>query len=304
MRIVKKIAVCWIVLLVLLINGRNVFAQQDALYTQYMDNLLVFNPGYAGANETGNALLVAREQWTSFDGAPSTRSFSYNTSIENKNVGIGFSVLSDKIGPIKQTGFYVDYSYFIKVSEDFKLGMGIKAGLSFYRANLSDLVTIDPDPIFDNDIYENSLPNVGVGFYLFSDKTYVGLSVPRLIKNTITRNDIATVYVDKQELHLYLVGGHQFELNEDFQLKASTMLRWVKNAPVSFEITGLFGFREVFWAGAMYRYDAAYAIITQLKPTPKMTIGYSYDITITDLNGYNNGAHEILFSYDIDLFNR
>lgn len=304
MRMAKKIAGFLIVLLVVIISGRNAFAQQDPLYTQYMDNLLVINPGYAGSNEIGNALLVARSQWVSFDGAPSTRSFSYNTSIENKDVGIGISVLSDKIGPTKQTGFYLDYSYFLKVSEDFKLGLGLKAGVSFYRANLTDLITIVPDPIFDNDIYENFLPNIGVGFFLFSDKSYVGLSVPRLIENKITREDVTTEHVNTQKMHLYLVGGHQFNLNNDFQLKPSVMLKWVRNAPVSLDINALFGFKEKFWVGGMYRFDAAYGIIAQFKPTTKMTIGYSYDITISDFRGYNNGSHEIMFGYDIDFFNR
>ena len=293
-----------IVLLMIVISWKNAFAQQDPLYTQYMDNMLVINPGYAGSNEVGHALFVARSQWVSFDGAPATRSFSYNTSIENKNVGIGLSVMSDKIGPMKQTGFYFDYSYFLQVSNKFKLGMGLKGGVSFYRANLSDLITIDPDPIFDNDIYENFLPNVGVGFYLFSDDSYIGISVPRLIENKITREDVSTEYVNTQKLHLYVVGGHTFDLSSDFQLKPSTMLKWVSNAPVSFDINALFGFREQFWLGAMYRFDAAYGVIAQFNPTPKMTIGYSYDITISDLNGFDKGSHEIMFSYDIDFFNR
>lgn len=304
MRLIKKIIFRGLIVLVIVLGTTKLYAQQDPMYTQYMDNLLVINPGFAGSKEVGNALLVARNQWVSVDGAPSTRSFSYNTPIKNKNIGIGLSVLSDKIGPLKQTGFYFDYSYFIKVSDEFKLGMGLKAGVSFYRANLTDLITIDPDPTFDNDIYENFLPNVGVGFFLFSDKSYVGLSVPRLIENKITREDVTTEYVNTQKMHLYLVGGHQFDLSKDFQLKPSAMLKWVSNAPVSFDINALFGFKERFWVGAMYRFDAAYGIIAQFKPSAKMTIGYSYDITISNLNAFNNGSHEIMFSYDLDLFNR
>lgn len=304
MKIAKKIAAFWVVLLLVVISIQNVYAQQDPLYTQYMDNLLVVNPGYAGSKGKGNALLVARSQWTSFDGAPSTRSFAYNFPIKDNKVGIGFSVLSDKIGPQKHTGVYIDYSYFLQVSEDFRLGMGLKPGVSFYRANLTDLITIDPnDPIFDNDIYENFLPNVGVGFYLYSNDTYFGLSVPRLIENKITRDDVSTEYVNTQKMHLYLLGGHTFDLNEEFQLKPSAMLKWVRNAPVSFDITALAGFKEKFWLGAMYRFDAAYGIIAQFKPSTRMTIGYSYDITISDLKAYNNGSHEIMFSYDIEFFN-
>ncbi len=274
------------------------------MYTQYMDNLLVINPAYAGSREIGNALLVARNQWVSFDGAPTTRSFAYNTSFEKKKVGFGFSLLTDKIGPLRQTGVYADYSYFLQVSNEFKLGMGLKGGVSFYRANLTDLATVESDPIFDNDIYENFLPNVGVGFYLFSSNTFLGLSVPRLIENEITRESVSSEYVNRQEMHVYLVGGHRFDLNDNLQLKPSAMARWVQNTPLSVDVSVQFGFKQKFWVGAMYRLDEAYGFIAQFKPTPKMTIGYSYDISISELSGYNNGSHEILFSYDIDLFER
>lgn len=302
MRKKKKIVVIAVLVLMGLINVKTLLAQQDPLYTQYMDNLLVINPGFAGSKDIGSALLVARNQWVSFDGAPSTRSFSYNTPIKEKNVGIGFSVLSDKIGPMKQTGLYVDYSYFLQVSEDFRLGMGLKGGVSFYRANLTGLATNDPDPLFDNDIYENFLPNVGIGLFLYSDKTYFGLSVPRLIENEITRESVTTDYVNKQQLHMYFVGGNRFDLSEDFQLKASGMLKWVRNAPLSFDLTALGGFKEKFWLGAMYRFDAAYGVIAQFKPTSALTIGYSYDITIGDLSGFQSGSHEIMLGYNFSLF--
>jgi len=304
MNLIKNISVLVFVLITIGFNANRAFAQQDPMYTQYMDNLLVVNPGYAGSQEVGSVLMVARSQWVSFDGAPATRSFAYNTSVENNKVGVGFSVMSDKIGPLKQTGVYLDYSYFLHVSDKFRLGMGLKGGVSFYRASLTDLETISPDPIFDNDIYENFLPNVGVGFYLYSDDTYFGLSVPKLIENNITREKLTIEYINKQQMHVYFLAGHRFDLNEDYQLKTSTLFKWVKNAPVSFDLTALAGFRQRVWIGAFYRFNDAFGIITQFKPSPKMTIGYSYDLTISELNGFNNGSHEIMFSYDLDLFNR
>lgn len=281
-----------------------VHAQQDPMYTQYMDNLLVINPGFAGSRDVGNAMVVSRTQWVEFDGAPATNSLAYNSSIEDKNIGFGVSVMTDKIGPLKQTGVYFDYSYFLQVSEDFRLGMGLKGGVSFYRANLTELETINPDPIFDNDIYENFIPNVGVGFYLFSDDTYFGLSVPRLIENKITREDISTEYVNRQEMHLYINGGHNFHLNEEFDLKTNAMVKWVQDTPISFDINAIVGFQNKVFVGAMYRYHVAFGVIAQFKPTPKMSLGYSYDMSIAELNGFNNGTHEIMVSYDIDFFNR
>lgn len=292
-------------MLAILASVKVVVAQQDPMYTQYMDNLLVINPAYAGSREIGNALLVARTQWVEFDdAAPATRSFAYNSTFEKKNVGFGVSVMSDKIGPLKQTGFYVDYAYILQVASNYKLSMGLKGGVSFYRANLTDLQTIDPDPLFDTDIYENFLPNVGVGLFLHSADTYFGISIPRLIENHITREDVTTEYINRQKLHFYAVAGHKMSLDQDFQMKVNGMVKWVSGAPLSFDVSALVGFRERFWLGGMYRLDAAYGVIAQFKPTPKMTIGYSYDFITSELSTFNKGSHEIMLSYDFDLFNR
>lgn len=304
MRVVQKIALLTVLFLILVGAINKSYAQQDPLYTQYVDNLLMVNPGYAGTNETGKFMVVGRSQWVSFDGAPETRTFSYNTAIDEKNVGFGISVLSDKIGPIKNTGVFADYSYLLQVSDNFTLGLGIKGGVSFYRANLSELDVIDPDPIFNNDIYENFLPNVGVGFFLYSDNTYVGISAPQLIENVITHEGISIEYVNRQQIHLYVNAGHQFNFEGDFQLKASSMFRWVHGAPSSIDLSAMVGFKERIWVGGMYRFDAAYGFVAQLKPTPKMTIGYAHDITTSELSGYANVTHEIMFSYDLDLFVR
>ncbi|WP_321997466.1 type IX secretion system membrane protein PorP/SprF [Draconibacterium orientale] len=299
-----KIAAFLVLTLVVGLQVKQASAQQDPMYTQYMDNLQVLNPGYAGSQGIGNILMVARSQWVEFDGAPATRSFTYNTSYDEQNIGVGFSLMSDQIGPLKQTGFYADYSYFLPVSEKFKLGLGLKGGVSFYRANLVALQTVDSDPLFNHDIYENFLPNVGVGLFLFSETTYFGVSVPKLIDNIIINEEVQTDYINKQQRHMYFVAGHRFDISEDFQLKTNGMMRKVKSAPLSVDMTVMGGFRDKFWVGAMYRFGDAYGMLVKFNPSPKMSIGYAYDITISELSAFNSGTHEIMFSYNLDLFGR
>lgn len=302
MKLIKQILYTGIVILALTANSGVALAQQDPMYTQYMDNLLIVNPGFAGSNGTGNFMLVARNQWVSFDGAPTSRSFSYHTPIEKYKVGLGFSVLTDKIGPLTQTGFYFDYSYFMQVGEKYKLGMGLKSGFNFYRASLTELQTVSQDPIYSKDIFKNFLPNFGIGAFLFSDNTYFGLSVPKLVENTISREDYKTEYVSKEKIHLYFVAGKKFDLGENIQLKTNSMLRVVKNAPISVDLTSLVGFKEKFWVGGMYRFGNSYGILTQFNISEKILIGYSYDIIYSELNAFNSGSHEIMFSYNFDIF--
>lgn len=301
MRLVKKISSVLIVAIALLAFSNRAVAQQDPMYTQYMDNMLIINPGYAGSQNTGSFLMVSRNQWVSFEGAPKTLSFSYQTPFKEKNVGLGFSVMNDKIGPQKQTGVYFDYSYFLRISEKYKLGMGLKGGVSFYRAALTELDPIDPDPIFSNDIYKNFLPNLGVGFYLYSNDTYFGFSIPKLIRNNITRDDYATDYIQREEIHFYFNAGKKFSFGNNLQLKINTLVRYVRIAPVTWDVTTMLGFKEKFWVGGMFRLNDSYGILAQFK-MKRITIGYSYDITYSALSTFNAGTHEIMFGYNFNIF--
>ncbi len=302
MRGIRKIAILCTAALAILLGAEKISAQQDPMYVQYFDNMLVVNPGFAGSKAEGRMLLVSRNQWVSVTGAPVTHSLSYTTPLKNKNIGLGFSFMNDKIGPQQQTGVYFDYSYFLEVSEKYRMGMGLKGGVSFYRAALTGLNPINPDPIFSKDIYKNFLPNLGVGLYMFSDKTYFGISIPKLIQNTITSDDYETGYVLKEKIHFYYVMGGQFKLAEDFDLKTSSMIKIVKNAPISADITALAGFREKLWVGGMVRYRSAFGVIAQFQATEKMVIGYTYELPIQQISNFSNGTHEIMFGYNINIF--
>jgi type IX secretion system PorP/SprF family membrane protein len=277
-------------------------AQQDPMYTQYMDNLLIVNPGYAGTKEIGNFMVVARNQWVAFDGAPRTRTFSFHTPVKDLSVGVGLSVLSDKIGPLTQTGVYLDYSYWVRMDENFRLSLGLKGGFSFYRTDLTSLETVDPDPIYQRDIFKNFLPNFGVGAFLFSENTYLGVSVPKLVENVISREEYSSEYVGREKMHFYLTGGHTFAVNEEISIKGHSMIKIVKNTPISFDITAMGGFRDRFWFGGMLRFGDSWGLLAQFNPTDKILIGYSYDIGFTELNTFNNGTHEIMLSYNLNFF--
>ncbi len=288
------------VMLVFFTNG-NLLAQQDPMYTQYMDNLQIVNPGFAGSEELAGFMLITRNQWVSFDGAPRSRTLSFRTPVKNYKIGLGFSLLTDRIGPLNRTGIYFDYSYFLRVGMDYKLGMGIKGGFSFYRAALTDLQTVSPDPIYSRDIYRNFLPNFGIGAFLFSDKNYFGISAPKLVENTISRVDYSSEYVNKEKMHFYVVAGKIFKLNNDFEIKSHSMLKVVKNVPLSMDVTAMLGIRQRFWVGGMYRIGDSYGFLAQFSPTKEILIGYSYDLTYSELNAFNNGTHEIMLSYSLNL---
>ena len=102
-------------------------AQQDAMFSHYMFNTQAINPGYVGSREVLSVMSVIRSQWINFDGAPNTQTLSLNAPLFDDQLGFGFSVLNDKIGPIKSTAFSLDLAYHLQVTQSgHKLSFGVK----------------------------------------------------------------------------------------------------------------------------------------------------------------------------------
>ena len=113
----------YLALALLSLFALEVEAQQDPHYTQYMYNMNVMNPAYAGSKETISGALLYRQQWAGLEGAPKTATFSIHSPV-GKNVGLGFSAISDKIGPVEENNLYGDFSYTVNLGGESKLAFG------------------------------------------------------------------------------------------------------------------------------------------------------------------------------------
>tara|TARA_R110002050_G_scaffold151855_2_gene279133 strand:- start:61533 stop:62570 length:1038 start_codon:yes stop_codon:yes gene_type:complete len=277
-------------------------AQQDPMYTQYMNNILSVNPAYAGSGEVLSMMVMSRNQWVSIDGAPATQSFIMHAPITKHHMGLGFSLLKDQLGPISQTGAYIDYSYSIDIVHGRYLSFGLKGGVNFFEAGLSKLETVDSnDPVFANDINRNFLPNVGIGLYYNSERFMTGISIPKLIQNQINRSDFSSEYVSRENIHLFFMAGYVFDINRILKFKPYFLTKYSQNSPLAVDLTAQFLFYERLWLGAMYRVGDAVGAMFQVQISNQLKVGYAYDVTATDLGSYNNGTHEILVSYDFNF---
>ena len=148
----------------------NLYSQQDPVFNQYMNNLLTVQPAYAGMSGYVNMTAMSRIQWVGFDGAPVTSTFTIQGPFKKYNVGLGLSVITDRFGPVRQTGVYADYSFRVLLNDDQYVSFGIKGGFNRYEALLTDLSVHDPnDPVVAFDINKKYMPNFGVGFMWHAD---------------------------------------------------------------------------------------------------------------------------------------
>ena len=279
---------------------QSMYSQQDSQYTQYMYNTPLVNPAYAGSRETITAFLLHRNQWVGLDGAPVTNNFSINMPVGDSNFGVGLNFVNDEIGPVSENEISADLAYFIQVSENYKLSLGLKGTANLFQLDVNKLRIFDPaDPQFQNVDTEFS-PNVGAGLYLFSDKTYFGLSVPNFFESY--RYNDNNVEITKEKMHFYFIAGHVFTLSPNIDFKPAVLSKIVEGAPLQADVTANFLFFDKLTLGAAYRWDASVSALAGFQISDSWFIGYGYDLETTKLANYNSGSHEIFLRYE--FFNR
>lgn len=282
--------------LILVFTAISSFAQQDSQFTQYMYNTVTINPAYAGSRGAMSIFGMYRAQWVGLDGAPKTSTFSINTPLNNNRLGIGFSIINDKIGPTNQTDISADLSYTIPTSETFKLSFGVKASGNIFNLDINKLNPADVDPQFQN--FNNDFtPGIGAGIYWHSDKFYLGLSVPNFLEsNNYNDNDIA---IYKEKINYYLITGYVFDLSQDIKFKPALLTKMVEGAPLQVDMSANFMFNDKFVVGMAYRWSAALSAMVGFQVSDGLYIGYGYDRETTSLDRYNSGSHEVFLRYEL-----
>lgn len=291
--------------LFLLLLTTLVSAQQDAQFTQYMYNTININPAYAGSREAMSVFALHRTQWVGLEGAPVTNAVSINTPINGSNIGLGVSVVNDRIGPADENNIAVDFSYTINTSDRYKLSFGLKASANLLNVDFTKLNIYDKnDYAFDTNIDNKFSPNIGVGLYLHSDNTYVGISAPNFLetKHFDRYADTgANSHVAKERIHYYLIAGHVFDLSGTVKFKPSILTKMVQGTPLQVDLSANFLINDKFTAGVAYRWSAALSALVGFQVSDSWFIGYAYDMETTRLANYNSGSHEIFLRYE--LFN-
>jgi type IX secretion system PorP/SprF family membrane protein len=289
--------------LILLLISVVSYAQQDPQYTQYMYNTIAVNPAYAGNRGQMSIFALHRSQWVGLDGAPETNNVSIHTPVRGSNVGLGLSIVSDKIGPSDETDIAVDFSYNIKTSERYKLSFGLKASANLFTLDFAKLNIYNPGDARFQDNIENKLsPNIGVGIYLHSENSYLGLSAPYFLETNhfdSSTTDDSSSFVLKEKMHYYFIAGHVFDLSYNVKLKPSLMTKIVKGSPLQVDLSANFLFNEKFTAGLAYRWDAACSALVGFQFSDSWFLGYSYDLETTKLANYNSGSHEVFLRFEL-----
>lgn len=279
----------------LMVSSLGLFAQQDPMFTHYMFNLATVNPAAVGHGDYASVMNVNRYQWVGFKGAPETHSLNADIPIKFFHCGAGLTYVYDKIGPEKTNNLYADYAFHFKVSDNLRLGLGLKAGFKIFSASLTNLSTTNVDPNFASNVNGKFTPNFGAGAFLYNDKFYVGLSSPKVLNHKYVNSTTGG-----EMRHFFLIGGYVMPINQDVVFKPSVYFKYVEGAPISYDLTANFLIKNTIWFGVMYRRGDALGFLTQVQINNRLHIGYTYDMTLSALNVASKGTHELMITYEFN----
>ncbi len=280
----------------------DVKAQQDPQYTQYMYNMSIMNPAYAGSKENMTGGMLYRKQWVEIEGAPTTGTFFINSPV-GKNVGLGLSAINDKIGPVEETNLYADFSYTLNLGGDRRLAFGLKGGGTFHKVGLFSQIGDGHVPDLNDPAFQQnsskSFLNMGSGFFYYTNKYYVAVSVPNMLKSSYL--DVSGRRFGTETLHYFITGGYVFDINPDLKFKPSTMIKSAINAPVSVDLSVNFLFKDKFEVGGTHRLQDSFGAMVNYAVTPALRVGYAYDHIVSDLNITTPSSHEIMILFNLNF---
>lgn len=289
-----------------LILGLVGFAQQDPHYTQYMYNQSVFNPAYAGSKEGISGGLLYRKQWIELEDAPSTGTFFAHSPV-GKNVGLGLSFINDQLGPVDENNIFGDFSYTLKLGGEHKIAAGVKVGLTLHNVDYTGKIAPTlPQNMRDDAAFSknasNSTFNFGSGLFYYTNKYYLGLSVPNFLKGE--HLDYNGVSYGNDISHYFLTGGYVFDLNSSVKFKPFFLMKSAFGAPVSWDVSTNFLFFEKFEAGLTYRVEDSFGAMVNYAITPNLRLGYAYDHIVSDLKVTTPSSHEVILLFDLNLYKK
>ncbi|WP_044172147.1 PorP/SprF family type IX secretion system membrane protein [Flectobacillus major] len=311
-----------------------VSAQQNPQYSQYMMNTYLINPAVVGIEDYTDIKTGYRNQWTNFEGAPTTFYVTAHLALDkpdrtstgitpniSKTIrrpltpsrqfdgsprvpghqGIGISLISDKTGPSSQVSLLASYAYHIPITGHSKLSIGASGGMTQYTLDFSNLQVKDnPDPaILGGGKITAWQPTINIGMWYYSRQYYIGASANQLLFQNYnyksnTDNTSGYSWVGSVFPHYFVSAGWRQELNEDWAVIPSVLLKKVNLAPITYDINLKAIYNDRFWFGASYRNKDAVVALLGCNISSLINIGYSYDFTMSDLRERSRGTHEIV----------
>ncbi|HEY0655635.1 MAG TPA: type IX secretion system membrane protein PorP/SprF [Chryseosolibacter sp.] len=276
--------------------GIDSHGQQKVQFTQYMFNGLVINPAYAGADEALSLTFIQRSQWAGVENAPETQTFSGHTLFGKRHIGVGLTLINDKIGVHKSLNALTTYAYHLQVAERAYLSMGLQVGINRRESNYGSLIGgATYDPRLNDVAIAKTFMDFGMGFYFRSPKLDAGFSVPELVPGRLEVNDTVTIQLSKSPYFLFT--KYRIKASDFVDVEPSIFVKYQSGIPLSYDLNANMIYRKVLTLGLSYRKAESVDFLFKAQITRQLQIGYAYDHPIGHISMLSNGSHELMAQY-------
>jgi type IX secretion system PorP/SprF family membrane protein len=283
----------------LLFLSLQMFAQQDPLYSQYINNPFTINPAYAGFPNILTASVSYRQQWNGLEGDPQTINANLHTSLLQNKMGAGLMIISDRLGGTKTTEAFSSIRYRINITNSKIFSFGMQAGFTNYQFDNTAVNIYDQGDTFFKGAVNEIKPNIGFGAILSDDRFFVGLSVPRILKSTIEASGGLQNSLYTQ--HYYLMGSYIFIASERVRIKPSALIKLVEGAPASLDLNAAIIFNQNYQAGILTRNFNTYGI-SLMGIFSSFRFGYVMEVPTEKSVGTNFSTHELTVGFRTKIF--
>lgn len=274
-------------------------AQENPIFSQYFVNELAYNPAVAGSKSYNPFVIITRQQWLGFSGAPLTANISYHGALNNRSA-MGGSLYHDQTGQSGNSVFELDYAYHVPLDKDrINVSFGIAAKAMYYTLDL-DAGALPPgeDPAFSGSAYNRFLGDASSGIYLYGSNFYLGYSVLNMLQSNFNKeagDGFSTNYLHRNYIGML---GYRYAYNRDIHFEPSVLIRKTENTPSQYDFSSRVFFRDVFWTGLSARTNGSMSAAVGFR-AGKMHIAYSYDYFFKPIRAYESGTHELSISFKV-----
>ena len=273
-------------------------AQQLPLTDHYYINPSLHNPAAVGYNDRFEAYLIRNEKFRDFDGGNIFHAFTLGAGLKDGKYGVGINLTNNNIGIFNRIEADFAYSYRIKIDDEQFLRLGLSAGISDFRLNLSKTNADMNDELLQASHYNNTefIANIGA-YYTYKNLT-IGLAIPQLIsRSKLTKYDGEDLY--RQARHYLLSGSYEIPIRniKDLSFVPNFMMRYVNNTPLQYDVNALLKLKDKGWFSVNYRDKYAIGLNIGVQALKNFKVGYSYNVNTQNTAHISASNHEILIGY-------
>jgi type IX secretion system PorP/SprF family membrane protein len=275
-------------------------AQQTGMYSHYYFKPMVYNPAFTGADDGVNAMVIYRNQWTGFKGAPQLNIFTLDGNIVKK-AGVGMQLISDRKGLSNRIGGNVSYSYRLMLGDDMHLALGLSLGIMDQTIDFSkSVLENNTDPVLFNTAEHTTTIDANAGLAFKWKALDIGVAVPQLIGNRVNYVDNADVRSYYTQTRHYM-GSVKYRIpvleDKGISVTPLALVRYLPNVPVQYDGTLNVDWQNKVWVGATYKSDYAVGMNAGICIHKQLSVGYSYDFIIGKIGNYSGMCHEIMINF-------